>query len=281
MELVRRVHAMKEVCRQARANGRAVGFVPTMGALHEGHLSLIRRVKELADLVVVSIFVNPTQFGPSEDFERYPRDLARDVDLCIGEEVDYVFAPAVEEIFPADSLTWVEVAELSQRLEGASRPTHFRGVATVVMKLLQVVQPSVAALGQKDAQQAAIVRQMVRDLMLDVEVLVLPTARDRDGLALSSRNVYLSPEEREAARAIPRALEAARRAIADGQRAPDKVRAAARAVLEEQKLLRVDYVELVDPARLEPVTQVQGELLLLLSVYAGETRLLDNATLRA
>lgn len=280
MEIVRRAHSMKEICRQARANGRRVGFVPTMGALHEGHFTLFRRVRELADIVVVSIYVNPQQFGPQEDFDTYPRDLAHDVDLCIAEGVDYVFAPSDEELTPVGSQTFVEVADLSSRLEGARRPGHFRGVTTVVAKLFQVVQPTVAAFGQKDAQQAVIVRRMVRDLMMDVEILVLPVVRDEDGVALSSRNARLSPEEREAARAIPRALEQARRVVAEGQRHPDKVLAAARELLEAEPRLSVDYLELVDPEWLEPVTRIEGEILLLVAAYAGTTRLIDNTLIR-
>jgi pantoate--beta-alanine ligase len=268
---------MKEVCRQARANGRKVGFVPTMGALHAGHLSLIRRIKEVADVVVVSIFVNPTQFGSTEDLETYPRDLTRDVDLCIAEEVDYVFAPPVEELYPTGASTYVEVGDLSGKLEGASREGHFRGVATVVLKLFQIVQPTFAAFGQKDAQQAVVIERLVEDLMLDVEILVLPIVRDDDGVALSSRNVRLSPEQREAARAIPRSLEAAQQAVTEGERRPEVVAAAAREVLQVESLLRLDYVELVDRKSLEPVAQLEGEVLLLVAVYAGEVRLLDNA----
>lgn len=280
MELVRRVQPMREIGRQARAAGRRVGFVPTMGALHEGHLSLIRRVKDVADVVVVSIFVNPTQFGPHEDYDNYPRDLARDADLCIAERVDHVFAPSVEEVYAPGAQTFVEAIELSRRLEGASRPGHFRGVATVVLKLLQVVQPTVVALGQKDFQQAAVIRRMARDLLLDVEILVLPTVRDRDGLALSSRNRYLSAQEREAARAIPRALTAARRAVEDGATAADRVVGAAREVLDGEPRLQVDYVVLADPERLESLEQLDGEGVLLVAARAGRTRLLDNVILR-
>ena len=218
MEVIRRVHAVKEVCARARSKGLRVGLVPTMGALHEGHLSLIRRVQELSDISIVSIFVNPTQFGPGEDLEDYPRSLAGDADSCVAERVDYVFAPEVNEIYPPNSKTFVEVDELSTRLEGASRPGHFRGVATVVHKLFQIVRPAIAAFGQKDAQQAVIIRRMVRDLMLDVEILVLPTVRDSDGLALSSRNCLLSADQRKAATLIPQSIELATHSVAEGQR---------------------------------------------------------------
>jgi pantoate--beta-alanine ligase len=281
MELVRRVRSMREVCLKARANGRKVGLVPTMGALHEGHVVLIRRVKEVADVVVVSVFVNPAQFGPGEDYESYPRDLARDVDACIAEQVDYVFAPAVEELYPPGAETFVETSELSRVLEGASRPGHFRGVATVVTKLFHVVHPTVAAFGKKDAQQVAVVQRMVRDLMMDVEILVVPIVRDADGLALSSRNRRLAPEGREAALAVPRALRAAERALADGQRQPAKLAAAARDVLESERRLRVDYVEIVDPEGLMPLSTVAEEMLLLVAVEVGGVRLIDNVYLHA
>ena len=280
MELVRRVDAMKEISRQARARGLRIGFVPTMGSLHEGHLSLVRRVKASADVVVVSIFVNPTQFGPYEDFERYPRDLARDVDLLIAEGVEYAFAPEREDMYPEGSATFVDVADLSLRLEGASRPGHFRGVATVVLKLFEVVRPSVAAFGQKDAQQAIILQRMVRDLMLDVEMLVLPIVRDHDRVALSSRNAMMSAEERRAAAAIPQALEGGQALIAAGERDPRTVVDAVRRSLEAEPLLRVDYVELVDTERLQPVATVEGQMLLAIAVYAGRTRLIDNAVVR-
>jgi len=279
VEIVRRVQAMREVSSQARGRKLKIGFVPTMGFLHEGHLGLIRRVKELADVVVVSIFVNPTQFGPGEDLESYPRDLTRDADLCVAEGVDYLFAPEAREIYPEGSSTYVEVGGLSDILEGKSRPGHFRGVATVVLKLFEVVRPNVAAFGQKDAQQALIVRRMVEDLLLNVEILVLPIARDEHGIALSSRNSYLSAQEYEAAKAIPRAREAARHVVAEGQTVTDEVLLAAREVLEAEELLQVDYLELVNPRSLEPVSVVEGETLLLLAVRCGSTRLLDNELL--
>jgi pantoate--beta-alanine ligase len=280
VEIVRRVQAMREISKQARARKLKIGFVPTMGFLHEGHVSLIRKVDELADIVVVSIFVNPTQFGPEEDFDRYPRDLTRDVDLCIAEGVDYLFTPGVDEIYPPGPPTYVEVTGLSGRLEGASRPGHFRGVTTVVLKLFEVVRPHIAAFGQKDAQQAVIVRRMVSDLLLDVELLVLPTVRDERDVALSSRNRYLSPEQHEAATAIPRALEAARHVVNEGQTDAEEVLEAAREVIEAERLLRLDYLELVDPEKLEPVSVVDREVLLLIAVFCGEIRLLDNTHLK-
>jgi pantoate--beta-alanine ligase len=270
---------MKEICRKARARGRRVGLVPTMGALHEGHLTLVRRTKEMCDVLVVSIFVNPTQFGPAEDFEEYPRRLTADVDLCIAEKVDYVFAPETAELYPPGSQTFAEVEDISRDYEGASRPGHFRGVATVVLKLFQVVQPHVAAFGWKDAQQAVVIERMVRDLSLDVELLLLPTVRDEDGLALSSRNRYLSGEERRAALAIPRALAAAGEAVGEGERNANRITAAARAVLEAESRLAIDYVEVVDRERFEAVETVKSDALLIVAARVGQTRLIDNLKL--
>jgi pantoate--beta-alanine ligase len=281
MDVLRRVRAMKEACAAARAEGKTVGFVPTMGALHDGHLSLVRRIRAQADLTVVSIFVNPTQFGSGEDFTRYPRDLVRDADVLAREGVNILFAPERDEIYPNGAATFVEVAGLSDKLEGKSRPGHFRGVATVVTKLFEIVRPHVAAFGQKDAQQVLVIKTLVRDLMMDVELLVLPTKREEDGLAMSSRNALLTPEERRAARAIPRALEAVRNVLEAGERDRDKLLAAGKAILVEAPLLRIDYVELVDPDRLEPVTRVQGEMLLAVAVFAGSVRLIDNVVLRS
>jgi len=280
MDIVRRVYAIREITREARARGRKIGFVPTMGYLHDGHLALVRRARELSDVVIVSIFVNPTQFSPDEDFDRYPRDLTRDTDLCIAEGVDYIFAPEVEELYPEGARTFVEVEGLSGVLEGESRPTHFRGVTTVVMKLLQIVKPHVAAFGQKDAQQSIIIERMVRDLMMDVEIHIVPTVRDEDGVALSSRNAYLTPEQRRAARAIPQALQAAEKAVEEGERNAEDLVGAVQEILAAESLLKVDYVVLVDRDRLQPVKEINGEMLLAVAVGAGETRLIDNIALQ-
>jgi pantoate--beta-alanine ligase len=281
MDIVRRVRAMKESCAAARTQGKIVGFVPTMGALHEGHLSLVRRVKAQADLTVVSIFVNPTQFGSNEDLARYPRNLPGDADVLAREGVDILFAPEPEEMYPPGAMTFVEVVGLSDKLEGKSRPGHFRGVATVVTKLFAIVDPDVAAFGQKDAQQALVIKTLVRDLMLNVEVLVLPTKREEDGVAMSSRNALLTPDQRRAARAIPRALEAVKAALSAGERDAGRILATAKAVLGEEPLLRVDYVELVDAERLDPVPRAYGEMLLVVAAFAGTTRLIDNIVLRS
>ncbi|MDX1387866.1 MAG: pantoate--beta-alanine ligase [Acidobacteriota bacterium] len=281
MDIVRRAYAIKEITREARERGQKVGLVPTMGYLHDGHFSLVRRVKERSDIVIVSIFVNPTQFGENEDFDQYPRDLTRDADLCIAEGVDYIFAPETEEIYPPGNRTFVEVEGLSKVLEGESRPTHFRGVTTVVLKLLEIVDPHVAAFGQKDAQQAVIIQRMVRDLMLDVEIQIVPTVRDEDGVALSSRNAYLSPEQRRAARAIPKALQATEKAVADGEENAAEVVKVALDILTAESLLKVDYVALVDGDNLQPLETVEGRMLLALAVWVGETRLIDNVRLNA
>ncbi len=281
MDIVRRARAMSETCAAARAEGRIVGFVPTMGALHAGHLSLVRRVKAQADLVVVSIFVNPTQFNSKEDLANYPRNLPADADVLAREGVDFLFAPQPEELYPAGATTFVEVAGLSDKLEGESRPGHFRGVATVVTKLLAIVEPHVVAFGQKDAQQALVIKTLVRDLMFNVEVLVLPTKREEDGVAMSSRNARLTPDQRRAAAAIPRALEAAQSALSAGERDAGRILAAARKVLEEETILLIDYLELVDTERLDPVSKAQGEMLLAVAVVAGTTRLIDNIVLRS
>jgi pantoate--beta-alanine ligase len=279
VELVRRSHAMTEIARQMRARGRRIGLVPTMGALHAGHVALVRSVRERTDVTVVSIFVNPTQFGAHEDLARYPRDLVQDADRCVDAGVDYVFAPEAEDVYPPGPPTWIEVEGPSSRLEGASRPGHFRGVATVVLKLLHLVRPHVAVFGQKDAQQLWIVRRMVQDLHVDTEIVAVPTVRDPDGLALSSRNVYLSSDERRAALAIPRALEAARDARRGASATVEAIVGAAREVLGDEPGIRVDYLELVDPASFEPASTLDGERLLLVAAFCGATRLLDNQVL--
>ena len=272
---------MRELCAKARVRGGRIGLVPTMGALHAGHRSLMARTRELVDVLVVSIFVNPTQFGAGEDFEQYPRDLPADVDLCVAAEVDTVFAPELGEIYPPGDETRVEVGEIARRLEGASRPDHFRGVATVLVKLFHIAQPTIAAFGQKDAQQCALVRRLVQDLMLDVEILIVPTVRDEDGLALSSRNRYLTPAERRTALAIPRALAAVQEAVASGARDAEPLTGAARAVLGGQSMLEIDYVELVDPRSFLPCERLQEAALLAVAARVGKTRLIDNVTLHA
>jgi len=266
--------------RQARAAlPGSVGLVPTMGYLHDGHLSLVRRARSECDHVVVSIFVNPTQFGPHEDYHRYPRDEARDLSLLEGEAVDLVFLPSAEEMYPPGFCTWVEVrGPLAEVLEGASRPGHFRGVATVVLKLFNLVQPHRAYFGEKDAQQLRVVRRMVADLDVPVEIVACPTVRDPDGLAMSSRNVYLSKEQREQALALPRCLELARRLIVDeGVRDAAAVRARLTEFLRCSPGVELDYVSLAHPETLEEVQRIEGPVLVLLAAKVGSARLIDNA----
>jgi pantoate--beta-alanine ligase len=281
VELVRRINLMNEISREARAKGRKICFVPTMGALHDGHLSLVRRARELGDLVVVSVFVNPKQFGPREDLESYPRDLARDTDLCIQEGVDYLFAPSAAEMYPEGFRTYVEVEGLSSVYEGATRVGHFRGVATVVLKLFNIVRPHFAFFGQKDGQQAIVIRRMVRDLNVGVELIIGPTQRAEDGLALSSRNAYLDHEQRKAASALYRALEKGRALVEEsGVRDAREVERAVRRVLEDVEGARIDYVAVADTENLVPVERVENETMIALAVWLGETRLIDNVIVK-
>lgn len=268
--------------RQARAAFDALGFVPTMGYLHQGHLSLIRQARAECPAVAVSIFVNPTQFGPREDFERYPRDMDRDLALLEGEGVDLVFAPSREEMYPEGYGTYVVLPAADEVLEGAARPGHFRGVATVVCKLFNIVQPTRAYFGQKDAQQTVVVRQMARDLNIPTEVVVLPTVREADGLAMSSRNTYLTPEERRVAPAIYRGLRAAEERYLAGERNAEALRQAVIAVLDAEPLLRPEYVSVADPVTLRELERV-GErgALVSLAVRLGSVRLIDNVVLGA
>jgi len=256
-----------------------VGLVPTMGALHEGHLSLVRRARADDDTVVASIFVNPTQFGPSEDYARYPRDQDRDLALLRDVGTDLVFMPPVEEIYPQGFDTYVEVGKLAQVLEGASRPGHFRGVATVVAKLFNIVQPHRAYFGQKDAQQLAVIRRLTRDLDLPVEVVGLRTVREPDGLAMSSRNAFLSPEERKAALVLYRSLEAAQELWRSGVRDASLIRQRMGEVLAGEPLARVDYVSVADAETLEELETVDRPALVSLAVRIGKTRLIDNVGL--
>lgn len=265
----------------ASGTSRSVGFVPTMGALHEGHRSLVQAARQLCDVVVVSIFVNPTQFGPNEDFTRYPRTLEADCRMLEAEGVDLVFTPSAERMYPAGSTTLVEVAGIGDRLDGASRPGHFRGVATVVAKLFHIVQPEFAFFGQKDAAQLAVLRQMVRDLNIPVELVACPIVREPDGLAMSSRNRYLSAEQRRQALAIWRGLETAGKMARSGEHHAEALLHAVRTVLRQEPALREDYVALVDPYTLLPVASIERGGLLAVAVHVGTTRLIDNILLPA
>lgn len=276
MELIYTIEWMKQVTGHARAEGRIIGFVPTMGALHEGHLSLVRAAAQQCRPVVVSIFVNPKQFGPSEDFQKYPRTLESDRALLEAHKVDYIFAPSAAEMYPDGFRTYVTVEGLSERLEGKTRPGHFRGVTTVVAKLLEIVQPHFAYFGRKDAQQARIIRQMTRDLNLDTEIVVCPIVREADGLALSSRNAYLSADERRAATVLSRALERARKEIAGGERDAMRLAALIRETIAREPLASVDYAEIVDADSFEPVTRLRHSCYALVAAFVGSTRLIDN-----
>jgi pantoate--beta-alanine ligase len=267
---------MKQVTRQARVEGRPVGFVPTMGALHEGHMSLVRAAMAECQPVIASIFVNPTQFAPGEDLQKYPRTFEADRKRLEEAGVGYLFAPEAGEMYPQGFRTWVNVEALSDRLEGRVRPGHFRGVTTVVLKLLEIVQPQKAYFGRKDAQQARLIQQMARDLHLHAEIIVCPIEREPDGLAMSSRNAYLSPEERRAATVLHRALGSTRHAIERGERDALRLVAAMREIIRGEQLAEIDYVELVDAETLEPVTRLRRICLALLAARFGTTRLIDN-----
>jgi pantoate--beta-alanine ligase len=279
MEILRSAAVMQAWAVQARRNGLRIGFVPTMGALHEGHLSLVRLARSESDRVVLSIFVNPLQFGPAEDLARYPRDFARDETLCRGAGVDVVFYPAVEDMYAPDHSVYVEETALSRGLCGAARPGHFRGVATVVAKLFNLVLPDVAVFGQKDAQQLAVIRRLVRDLHFPVRIVAGPIWREPDGLAMSSRNRYLNPRERQEALCLRRALDLAERLHREGLCDAGALREALAADIRRTPSAVVDYVEVVDNRTLEPVTRLEGEVLVALAVKIGATRLIDNTVL--
>ncbi|SMB99986.1 pantothenate synthetase [Thermanaeromonas toyohensis ToBE] len=276
MELFKTIPQVRQWVKAQRQQGKSIGLVPTMGYLHEGHLTLVRRAKDLCDAVIMSIFVNPTQFGPQEDYERYPRDLERDLRLAQEVGVDAVFAPEVEEMYPPGYATYVEVEGLTEVLCGASRPGHFRGVATIVTKLFNIVQPDKAFFGLKDYQQAMVIKRMVQDLNIPVEIVTVPTVREEDGLALSSRNKYLTPEERRQALSLYRALKLGEGLIRQGERQASKVREAMAKEILSQPLARIDYVSINDAETLNPLEEISGKVLLAVAVWIGSTRLIDN-----
>lgn len=267
---------MKEHARQARAENCIIGLIPTMGALHEGHLALVKRAKQQCSQVMTSIFVNPKQFGPKEDLAKYPRTFEADAKNLAAAGVDAIFAPEPSDVYPDGFRTYVSVEGLSERLEGRSRPGHFRGVATVVLKLLEIVQPHFAYFGRKDAQQVRIISQMARDLNLGTEIVVCPIVREADGLALSSRNTYLKSDERKAATVLHRALIAARDELAAGVRDALQLQTVLRKVLQAEPLAAVDYAEIVDADTFEPVVRVSRPCYMVLAVFLGKTRLIDN-----
>jgi pantoate--beta-alanine ligase len=273
------INEMRTESRTVRRAGKRLGFVPTMGALHEGHLSLVRAARASCDVVAASIFVNPTQFGPNEDLAKYPRSFDRDRELLEREGVELLFAPSVQEMYPAGAVTWVTVESLSDKLDGRSRPGHFRGVSTVVAKLFHVVEADAAFFGQKDAAQVAIIRRMVRDLNLSVEIVVCPIVREPDGLAMSSRNTYLDPEQRKRALVLHRSLMRIQKLAESGERTAAKLVAAGREEFAQDTSVRLDYLELVHPDTLDPVSDISGGVLAAVAAFVGSTRLIDNLLL--
>ncbi len=280
MQVVHTTGEVRELVRQARQAGKRVGLVPTMGALHEGHLSLMRGARADTDFVVISIFVNPTQFRPGEDLEEYPRPLEEDTKRAREVGVDLLFAPDSQEMYPDGFVTYVEVTKLTEGLCGASRPGHFRGVTTVVTKLFNIVQPDAAYFGQKDAQQATVIKRLVKDLNMDIEVKVLPTVREVDGLALSSRNQYLSPAQRQAARILYQSLERAKTLVEEGERNSAKIIQAMREMIGSVPSAEIDYIAIVHPETMEEVARIEREVLVALAVHIGPARLIDNMLMK-
>jgi pantoate--beta-alanine ligase len=279
MKLVKTTEEMRAFRKAARQNDKRVGLVPTMGALHEGHLSLVRAARDQSEVIAVSIFVNPTQFGPNEDFTKYPRNLESDSALLQREHVDVIFAPSVDEMYSAAAVTWVTVeGGMSDRLCGKSRPGHFRGVTTVVSKLFHIIEPEIAFFGQKDAAQVAIIRRMVRDLNMPVAIEVCPITREADGLALSSRNAYLNPGERQSALVLNRSLQRAKKLFDQGERDSAKLIAAGKEEFGNEPSARLDYLEIVDPDSLESMPTISKPALIAVAAFVGNTRLIDNIT---
>ncbi|MDD2703145.1 MAG: pantoate--beta-alanine ligase [Candidatus Omnitrophica bacterium] len=278
MKIVKRPDIMQRIAGRLKRRGKSIGFVPTMGALHEGHLSLIRRARRANDILVVSIFVNPLQFGPSEDLKRYPRPFEKDKKLCRKEGVDFIFYPGAESLYPRDFKTRIAVNDLEDVLCGKSRPGHFRGVATVVAKLFNIVQPDTAYFGQKDAQQAVIIRRMARDLNMPLNIAVMPVVREKDGLAMSSRNVYLDADERRDAAVLPQALKLAEGLVKKNVRDSAKIVSKMKELIQQRKTASVDYISVVDPDGLLPVRRINpcSRALIALAVRIGRTRLIDN-----
>ncbi len=280
MEIVTKAARMRVISSKLCDEDRAIGFVPTMGALHEGHLGMVREASRMADSVIVSIFVNPAQFGSEQEFDQYPRDLARDADLLAPIGVDYIFAPRAEEMYPRGFATYIEVEGLSDKLEGISRPGHLRGVATALAILFNIVQPKFVFLGQRDAQQTVVIKKMIRDLHLPVEAVVMPTTREADGLACASRNRYLSPEERRAAPVLYRSLRLAEEMFGDGERNPSRIVKAMRKEIEREPLARIDYLAITDTEHLDRLDDLTDQnALVSIAAWFGKARLIDNVIL--
>lgn len=280
MEVIKTIKEMKEFSSQARGAGKTIAFVPTMGFFHEGHLSLMREGRKRADLLIVSLFVNPTQFAPHEDLKNYPRNFERDRQMAEEVGTDILFAPEADEMYPPDHQTRVLVEKVTQNLCGRSRPTHFRGVTTVVMMLFEIVTPHVTLFGEKDYQQLVTIRQMVKDLHMSVEVVGMPTVREADGLAMSSRNTYLLPEERKAALSLYRSLQRAKAFLQEGEPRASRILDEMDGILRSEPLVRMDYVQICDAHTLREVDRIEGDVVVALAAYLGKTRLIDNLVYR-
>lgn len=280
MKIIKIPKAMQNIADSFHRAGKTIGFVPTMGYLHQGHLNLVRIARKKSDIVVVSIFINPTQFGPKEDLAKYPRNFNRDKTLLAQENVDYIFSPAVKSMYPKSYATYINLPKLSNVLCGKSRPGHFQGVATIVAKLFNIVKPDLAVFGQKDAQQAVIVKQMVQDLNFPIKIIIAPTTREKNGLAMSSRNTYLTIEQREQATVLYHALQHAKKMIKDGDKNIHKIIALTEELIESMPDAKIDYIEIVDADTLQPLKQISGKILIALAVKFGHCRLIDNTIVK-
>jgi pantoate--beta-alanine ligase len=280
MKTIKTIKEMKELSLQARAEGKTIAFVPTMGFFHEGHLSLMREGRKRGDLLIVSLFVNPTQFGPHEDFKNYPRDFEGDSKMAGEVGTDILFVPEAGEMYPPDHQTIVRVEKVTENLCGRSRPTHFQGVTTVVLMLFEIVMPHVAIFGEKDYQQLVTVQQMARDLHMSVEVIGMPTVREADGLAMSSRNTYLLPEERKAALSLCRSLQKAKELLQKGEQKADRILQEVKGILQSEPLVKIDYAQICDVRTLKDVDRIEGDVVIALAAYLGKTRLIDNLVFR-
>ncbi|MBU4343730.1 MAG: pantoate--beta-alanine ligase [Candidatus Omnitrophica bacterium] len=279
MRAYKGIRSLVKEIEATKRQGKTIGFVPTMGCLHDGHLSLIRKARRDADCVVVSIFVNPAQFGPNEDLKKYPRDIKRDLGLLRASGVDIVFAPGIKSLYPDKFSTYVDVGDLTSGLCGASRPGHFRGVATIVVKLFNIIKPGIAYFGQKDAQQAILIKKMVHDLNMDVKIKIMPIIREKDGLAMSSRNKYLSSQERKKALSLNRSLESAKDLYKKGERDSYKIIKKMQGMIPQNNGTKIDYIDVVDIEDLKSVKRISGKTLVALAVKVGKTRLIDNTIL--
>ena len=280
MKVIDNIQRMSMLSKILRKEGKTIGFVPTMGYLHDGHMNLVRTARQHTDVVVISIFLNPAQFGPGEDLEKYPKDPRHDEEMAGLAGADILFCPSVTEMYPKGYATYINVERLTETLCGRSRPGHFRGVATVVAKLFGIIKPDIAYFGQKDAQQASVIKKMVEDLNMDLDIKVLPTAREKDGLAMSSRNVYLSAAERKEAVCLKEALDRAESAIKAGERDPGRIINGMKELIASKTTAKIDYIEMVDVKNMRPIAPLSGEILIAMAVFIGKTRLIDNTIVR-